>query len=270
MGIVPDFFIPSGKETDLLNQHDLIARFFGSFDIYFKGAKLKKVPGRKVSSLLAYLLLHHRRPVHREVLMDLFWGDNTPSSARNSLNVAIHHIRRHFSRAFPEQEIILYKNENYIINPELDIITDVELFTSQWRKGRIVDSSQGLDAAVPAYNKAAGFYRGDFLEELRYDEWCAAERDNLLETYLFLLDRLSSYFLQDGCYAAAINLCKKALSKDPCLEDMHRRLIACYDRLDYRDLAIRQYYRCREILQKELGVEPSEETRMLFQSISQR
>jgi len=269
IGIVPDLFVPGSRQADAFMQHDLSIRFFGSFEIHFKDVKLKKMPGRKVSSLLAYLLLHHQGPVHREVLMGLFWGDNLPSSARNSLNVAIHHIRRHFARAFPEQEIILYKNENYSINPELNIVTDVELFISQWRKGRIVDASQGLEAAIPAYNKAAGLYRGDFLEELRYEEWCGAERDNLQETYLFLLDRLSNFFLREGSYTAAINLCKKALAKDSCLEDMHRRLITCYDRLDYRDLAIRQYYRCEETLKKELDVRPTEETKALFLSISQ-
>jgi DNA-binding SARP family transcriptional activator len=269
LGIFANLPFTSGIANDTSDQADLSIRFFGRFEIYFRGKKMKPIPGKKVTSLFAYLLYHHSKPLHREKLMAQFWGNNTPSSARNSLNVAIHAIRKHFDKICPHQELILYNRETYVLNPELDILTDVEQFVHYWQRGRDIEARQGLESAMGAFNKAVALYRGDFLEDMLYEEWCESERDSLMETYLLTLDRMSSYFLNEGSYTASINLCKKILEKDDCLEDGHRRLIICYDRLGMRDKAIRQYHKCARILKNELSVEPSDETKEIFVEISE-
>jgi LuxR family maltose regulon positive regulatory protein len=109
----------------------------------------------------------------------------------------------------------------------------------------------------------------DFLENIMFEEWCESERDNLKETYLFILNRLSDYFFQQKSYTASVNVCRKILAKDPCIEENHPRLIICYQNLGMRDIAIRQFYLCEETLKKELSVRPSDYTRSLFQAISQ-
>ncbi len=248
---------------------DLKIRFFQELCIEFKGKKVRKIPGKKIGSILAYLLYYHHQPIHREKLMALFWGERSPSSANNSLNVAIYTIRKHFQSVFPEQEIILYRNDSYVINPELDISSDSGLFMDYWQKARSIEVSQGLEAAIGVYNKALALYRGDFLENMLYEEWCEAERDNLKEIYLLMLERSSTYFFNEGLYTASINICRKILAKDPCLEYSYRRLIICYDRLGLRDKAIRQFQKCARILSEELGVEPSEETKRIFVEISE-
>jgi DNA-binding SARP family transcriptional activator len=269
LGISFHLPFPMDLTNDVRDQYDLNVRFFGRFELIFRGKKMKPLPGKKVTSLFAYLLYHHSKPIHREKLMAQFWGDNTPSSARNSLNVAIHTIRKHFHKICPHQEIILYHRETYVLNPELDILTDIDQFIHYWQWGREIEARQGLNSAMGAYNKAVALYRGDLLEDMLYEEWCESERDSAMEIYLLTLDRMSSFFLNECSYTATINLCKKILEKDDCLEDGHRRLIVCYDRLGMRDKAIRQYHKCARILKNELSVEPSDETKKIFVEISE-
>ena len=57
------------------------------------------------------------------------------------------------------------------------------------------------------------------------------------------------------------------LEKDPCLENVHRKLILCYYKLGLRDKAIKQYYRCAKALKDELNIEPSTPTKELFDTI---
>ena len=258
--------IASVMEEDNNSNYDIKARFFGGLEIEVRGKKMEKLRGKKIISLLAYLLYYHKKPVHRDKLMEKFWGNTPPSSARNSLNVAMHAIRRYFYKVLPEQDILVYQNECYSINADLDIITDVELFTNYWQKGRSAEQVQGLDKALGAYNKAIALYRGDFMENTPYEEWCEGERDNLKETYLLILDRKSSYFFDHEAYGVAINICKKMIRKDACLEDIHRKLIICYQKLGHRDKAIRQYHKCFQSLKEELGVEPSDQTKALVKS----
>lgn len=247
---------------------DLNVRFFGRFEVYAQGKALKRIPGSKINSLLAYFVFNHGKAIHREILMNEFWGENTPSSARNSLNVAIHSLRKYFQEALPIQEIILYKNECYSLNPGLDVTSDVRQFLDYWQKGKLIESSQGLENALGAYNKAKALYRGDFIENIHTDEWPERERDNLKEIYLLLLERLSSYFFQHQAYNVSLDLYKKILDADPCQESIHRQVMISYQMLGQRDKAIKQYQRCLAALKEELGVKPSEETKSVFEKIS--
>jgi DNA-binding SARP family transcriptional activator len=202
--------------------------------------------------------------------MERFWGETSPSSARNSLNVAIHTIRKHFTKALPQQDLLIYKNECYSINTDLDIRTDVEQFAAYFQKGSIMEQNQGLEHALGAYNKAVALYRGDFMEDMLYEEWCEAVRDNLKETFLLILDRQSNFFFEQASYSVAITICKKMLEKDPCLEEVHRKLIVCYKQLGQQDKAIKQFYKCAQSLQEELGLVPSEETKALLNQLRKR
>ena len=247
---------------------DLSVFFFGKLTIRLKGKELPNLPGEKINALFAYLLYHHQKPLHREVLMTKFWGNTSPSSARNSLNVAIHNLRRHINDYFPGNDILQYNNDNYLINTELEVMTDKDLFLYYWRKGLSLESKEGITKALPAFQKAAALYRGDFLEDFFYEEWCEIERDNLKETYLLLLDRLGTHYMLEGEYAIAVEYFKKMLAKDACLEDVHRKMIFCYYQSGLRDLAIKQFYKCALSLQKELKIEPSQQTQELFRLIN--
>ena len=155
------------------------------------------------------MLLHHHKSVHRDILIDRFWPDHNSAAAKNSLNVAICSIRKNLSEVVKDQEVILFENESYCINPELEIITDIEKFTYYWEKGKAIEATQGLKNALHAYNKAVALCQEDFLGNLRFEDWCESERDNLREIYLFILNRLSTYFYDQQNYYGCINICKK-------------------------------------------------------------
>ena len=70
-----------------------------------------------------------------------------------------------------------------------------------------------------------------------------------------------------GQWEAAIGYGQKLLAHDPLLEHVHRSVIRCYLELGARGAAIRQYGSCVECLRKELGIEPMEETMILYRSI---
>ncbi len=255
--------------TDTSPAEDLYTHFFGKMKITFFGRHFEAPQGPKIASVLAYLLYHYNKPIHRDVLMAKFWGNSTTESARNSLHVAFHKIRNLFRRISPSADILLHDGDTYQINPNLSVSSDVKEFTASWHKGRAVEQAQGLDAALLYYNRAAALYKGDFLENCLLEEWCESERENLKETYLLLLNRLGDYFFRKQQYTASMNVCHKILDKDPCIEETHQRLMVCYQQLGMRDKAIRQYYACEEALQRELSVKPSDYTRSLFRKISE-
>ncbi len=70
-----------------------------------------------------------------------------------------------------------------------------------------------------------------------------------------------------GDYESAIGYARRWLALDPLQEAAHRQLMSLFWQSGQRAAALRQYENCREVLCDELGVEPSEETRELYQKI---
>ena len=247
--------------------YDMSVQFFGNLNIDVREKPIPRITGEKNTTIMAYLLFHHHRPTHREILMEQFWSDFTPSSAKNSLNVAICSLRKNLSKTFPGQEVIVYDQQSYGINPELKIITDTEKFIHCWKKGNAIESSQGLAPALEIYNSAVNYYKAEFLANLRFENWCEYERDNLKEIYLYILNKLGIHFFSQKEYDACINIGKKMLKEDICLEEVHRKMMKSYYLLGQIDLAHMQYFRCKKALHEELNLNPSEQTVELFNRI---
>lgn len=239
----------------------------GKFLVIVNGQEIEQWRNRKGRALFTYLAVNHKKRIYRDVLMETFWPGSDPDSARNSLNVALHSIRRALQTAHPNYEYIMFKSECYFFNPDLELWVDSEDFLYHWKIAQSIEREQGLEAALSAYERTAAAYKGDFLEEDRYENWPSAERENFKEIYLFTLDKLSKYYSLDGKPATALSLCETMLTHDNCREDIHRRVMRCYYRLGQRDKALKQFQKCVDILKSELEVEPTRMTVELYHQI---
>jgi DNA-binding SARP family transcriptional activator len=236
----------------------------GRFAMNTQNASLK-LPASRSLSLLKYLMLHHKQSIPREILMDVFWPDAEPETARNNLNVAIHAIRRAL-RGSIEFPVILYGDGAYSITPAMEVWLDVEEFE------RLVHAGQNLEtrnqsAAVSEYEAAISLYQGDFLQENPYEGWTVFARESLRMAYLSTLDSLSHIYFSQERYAACIMTCQRLLERDRCREDAHCTLMQCYSRQGQDHMALRQYQACVEALRLELDVAPAPATTRLFQQI---
>jgi DNA-binding SARP family transcriptional activator len=223
-------------------------------------------PSARCRSLFGYLLTHREPWPPREVLMDVFWPESSPEASRNSLNVAIHGLRRTL-RTVTDQPVILHGGGAYGIHPDLQLWLDVEEFESRVEHGRRREEAGDAGRATREYESADGLYRGDFLADDLYEEWAALTRDRLRLAHLDALSRLSNLHFSAGRYAACAALCQRITECDPCREDAHRRLMRCYSRQGQPHLALMQYRACAEALAAELGVNADPATATLHNQI---
>jgi DNA-binding SARP family transcriptional activator len=269
----PDTSFPAFKSTSVNEQAPeqtdtsipLTVQMLGTFSLTIQDSPLIRHATRGLS-LLKYLLLHHKQNTPREVLMDTFWPDAEPETARNNLNVAMHSLRRalHTATFLP---LIIFKNGAYGLDPLLQVWLDVEQFERCIKAGQRLETGNQRTAAVIEYENAVNLYRGDFLADTPYESWTVLDRERLRITYLDTLDHLSQiYFIQER-YTACVTLCQLILTRDLCREDAHCRLMRCYNRLGQGSLALRQYQICAEALQAELEIDPAPETTQLYEKI---
>jgi DNA-binding SARP family transcriptional activator len=147
---------------------------------------------------------------------------------------------------------------------------DFDHFIQAYQTGRSLEKRGQVIEAIREYELAEGLYQGDFLEEDPYEDWPILQRESLKDSYLIILERLSRHYFEEKQYATCIHLCQKILAKNDCREDAYRRLMRCYCRQGQPTLALRQYHRCVETLDRVLEVSPAPETVALYHQIRNR
>ncbi len=247
----------------------ITAYLLGTFNFTVNDKSVQNWPTGKGRAVLKYMLAHHNEPIPRDMLMDAFWPQAGPESARNSLNVALYGLRQAL-KTVTDTPVILFEEGAYGINPEFHIWVDVDEFDRHVQAGRRLEASGQITKAAAEYEDAIELYHGDFLAGDPYEEWPVLPRERLREAYLDSLDRLSQIYFNQDRFANCVTLCQLSLNHDSCREDIHCLLMRCYSRQGQRHLALRQYQICVEALHTELEVEPTPETTQLYERIRRR
>ena len=214
-----------------------------------------QLPFRKNEALLAYLALHPQRH-SREKIAAVFWGDSTDQDARRSLRVALTKIRQAAGA-----DLVLADRAVLQINPAMHVWLDIGNLARIARKVLRNEEVETQDLLA-----AVNEYRGDLLADF-YDDWISLPREEYRQAYLAALLQLVERAREKSEYARAIDYARKALATDPANEPAHQHLIFSYAALGDRTAALEQYETCRRLLDEELGVEPSPETRSLAEVI---
>jgi DNA-binding SARP family transcriptional activator len=261
-----DAWATIGTGSPVHSPPELAVHLLGPLCVAVGGVAVQDWPSPRCRSLFGYLLTHREPGPPREVLMEVFWPGSAPEASRNSLNVAIHGLRRTL-RSITGMPIVVHGGGAYRINRDLRLWLDVEEFDSHVESGRRSDETGDLDKAMRHYEFAASLYRGDFMADDPYEDWAALTRERLRLTQLDALGRLSKLYFNVGHYTACASLCVRIIERDPCREDAHRRLMRCHSRQGLPHLALMQYRMCVQALADELGVEADPATIELYQHI---
>jgi DNA-binding SARP family transcriptional activator len=239
----------------------------GTFRVYEDDYPIESWPSRKGKSIFKYLLLHRKQRITKEVLMAQFWPDATADAARNNLNVAIYGLRQALRNGHSKFSHILFQDDCYFLNPGMDIWVDMEAFAIAYRKARQLEKQPETAVAIHEYHAAEALYQGELFAEDRYDDWPAAQRQQLQMNYLQLLTCLSNHYFAIEQYTTCITFANKLLLVEPCHEATHRLMMRAYARQRQGYLALRQYHQCVETLVEELAVPPDPTTTQLYEAI---
>jgi len=233
----------------------------GDFQARLEPGPPLRLRTRKSQALLAYLALPAGQPHSRDKLAALLWGDRSQPQARGRFRETLFVLRRALARVDPP--CLALTGETLALNAD-SVDVDAGAFERLVRAG-------DLDSLA----RAAALYRGDFLEGLAFrgtlfEDWLMAERERLRELALESLARLVAQQREAGAAEDAVHTALRLVALDPLQEPVHRSLMRLYTELGRRASALQQYQLCVGTLQRELGIEPEEETRQLYQKILSR
>ena len=213
---------------------------------------------RKAKALIAYLALASGQPQSREKLADLLWGGSAEEQARTSLRQSLSVIRK--ALGDDHAGCLVAEGDRLALDPAR-IELDVTAFE---------DQASAEDPA--ALERAAALYRGDLLDgfslkEEAFEAWLRAERERLRALAVQCLARLLDRYGTTPDVERRIRAATGLLALDPLHEGAHRALMRAYAAQGRQSAALKQFERCREMLRRELAVQPEPATLDLAQEI---
>jgi DNA-binding SARP family transcriptional activator len=230
----------------------LTIHLFGLLKVRLRGEPLPHVRSRTVSWTLALLALRHGRAVEREWLAGTLWPDSTARWAYQNLRRCLSELRHALG---PEAWRIATPNRHAV---SLDLSgAEVDLVSFD-------EAIQGADAESLA--RAIALYGGPLLEGCT-EEWVLPEREAREQAYLGVLERLALESLNAGDPAAAVPYLRRAVAVDPLRESAQRLLLEALAAAGEYGEAVQSYRALRLLLWEELRMEPSPETRAVYEQI---
>ncbi|AEB12582.1 BTAD domain-containing putative transcriptional regulator [Marinithermus hydrothermalis] len=176
---------------------------------------------RKAWQLLKILVAHWKRPLHREELAERLWPEAPPEQAVRHLHVLVHALRKGLEPDPRSPRVIKSEGETYRFDPEVPYFLDVERFETLVREG---DRKEG-PAALEAYRQALELYRGEFMAEEVYSDWCDLDRSYYREQAQRALAGTAEILERLGRAREAIAAYRRMLTLDPWREEAYRGLL---------------------------------------------
>ena len=236
----------------------------GPFQATLDGQPIASFESDKVRALLAYLAVEAGRAHPREKLAGLLWPERPEPAARSNLAHALAVLRQAIGDRDATPPALHVERERIQFDRQSDAWVDVHAFNHLLVEGQI--QSQ----ALLRLEEAAALVRGPFLDGLSlgdapaYEEWILLQREYLASLHLAALRRLVAAYQAQGAHETALRYAWKQVEVEPFEESARQQLMTLLALTGQRSAALAQYEALRTMLRDEMGVDPSEETTVLY------
>ena len=221
---------------------------------------------KQAAVVLKCLVSQLGRPVHRERLIEWLWPEADETRGWQRLKVTMSFLRAKLRDGGAVADTIETVGQSYLLRRDavwVDSDTFASLVTAGW--GLLKEGELGQ--AQARFEEAESLYRGDYLEDEPYAEWCAEERARLREIHLELLAGMAKCYAEEGLFMEATRVCRTALANDPCRESFLRALLENLVNLGRPDWAAAHYATWCRSLNAEYGFQPTHETVQVYERL---
>ncbi|HSB66189.1 MAG TPA: BTAD domain-containing putative transcriptional regulator, partial [Anaerolineales bacterium] len=253
----------------------LLIDLLGPLQVSVAGESITTMESVKVRALLAYLVVEANHIHSRASLIGLLWPDYPEEFARHNLRQALYNLREILGDQTAENPYLLVTRDTIQFNHASDYSLDIDQFNQCFRTVKESFSANQKISTTDAsiLEEMVKLYRGEFLQQLtvddstEFEEWLLAQREIFHQQILEVHGHLTNYYELCTDFQAARRHATRQLELDPWREEAHRQLMRLLAMDGQRSSALVQYETCKKILADELDVEPSAETRELYEQI---
>jgi len=224
---------------------------------------------RRARDIFCCIASSRHRRVQKDVLIEEFWADEDLAAIEKNFHPTISHIRKALnSRQTLKQNFLVFRDGAYQLNPELSYSIDCEEFEQALVHAEKAKREKNAGLLRTSLETAHDLYRGEFMSGV-YEDWAEQRRVYYREQFSRVLGALAKNSFAEKRWSKALKYSNQILADDPFREDMHRLVMKVFA-AQSKPAAIRdQFEGLKNLLKKELGVEPAAETRRVFQELTE-
>ncbi|MFA6013270.1 MAG: BTAD domain-containing putative transcriptional regulator [Desulfobacteraceae bacterium] len=203
---------------------------------------------KKPLMMLKAIIALGARDIKEETLTDLLWPEAEGDAGHNAFTTTLARLRKLICHDSAIQlsggRVSLDNRICWVDRWAFErLCTGMETVMGQIQNGR-----SEVQALKTVASKAAGVYKGPFLDSDEDQPWTVYARERLRGRYLHLTGQTGSFLSQEGDDEAAIHYYRKGIEAEPLAEYLHQSLISAYLRLDRLAEALAAFKQCRKIL----------------------
>ena len=149
---------------------DVMINIFGNMEIYTSRGTITEedLNSPKISRFLAYLILHRDRPVAPRQICDEIWPTEETDNPGNKVKNFAFRFQSDYFSVVSDHRLVISTNKGYQLNPELNIITDLDLFEEYWMQAQ---SAVTLETKIELLKRAIGLYKGSVFSSASSEHW---------------------------------------------------------------------------------------------------
>jgi DNA-binding SARP family transcriptional activator/predicted ATPase len=235
----------------------LEVRLLGQFKVVLDGAVVE-IASRPAQSLFAYLILNPGTEHRREKLAGLFWPDSSESNARNNLRQALWRVRK----ALKEDEGV---EEGFLRADSFTL--DFNPQATYWLDAEALEGDIPPDKTTEDLIEIISLYEGELLPGF-YDDWVVLERERLQASFERKMQGLMECLVGEKRWHEVLEWGERWIALGQVPELAFRALMIAHGGLGDTSSVASVFQRCVEILANELAVEPSEDTKTVYEKLS--
>ena len=210
----------------------------------------------KSRELFAYLLHRRKEIVRKDALIEIMWPEFDFKKAFTYLYTSTYNVRKMLYSL--ELDVTLESTETgYFLD-----LRELEVDVDQWE--RALQSAPPLSVdTVEEHIQIFYMYQGDYLGEYDY-LWAESERERLRTLWYQHALKLSSVLGSTNLLEPSINVNQRILEFFPYCEEAYWQLMKISESIGDLAAVHRAYKQLSEVLQIELGTQPSEAIRAWY------
>lgn len=217
------------------NKTDILINVFDELQIITSKGILsaKDLKSPKICKLIVYLLLHNRRPASPyEIVQDL-WPKDDVSKAGSNVKSLIYRFQQMFNM-ISDYRLIESTPSGYCINPDLNIITDLQIFEDYWNEAQI---TADISSRGHLLKKALEIYKNGPMFDYNGEHWFMPTVAHYSLRYIGVLNQLLTTLERANDYVCIYEYANKALSIFPSSVDAYYWLLIAMNRMGLKEIA---------------------------------
>jgi DNA-binding SARP family transcriptional activator len=222
---------------------------------------------RRARDIFCYLATSKHRRVAKDVLIEAFWPDQDPETVEKNFHPTISHIRKALnSQQTLKQNFIVFRDGAYQLDPDLSYSIDTSEFDELVKAAETAKREKDAVRLRASLEAAHALYRGPFMAGV-YEDWADEMRNLYAAQFTRVSSALAKLSFSEKRWSEALKYANSVLCEDPFREDMHRLVMKVFALQSAPASIKKQYEDLQELLNSELGIEPSAETRRLYSEL---